>query len=123
MSNKILDMKGRPLAASKKPEAGKKCLYQNGQIILFAEDAAVTEQGDEYVFDTWESVIYFVGADQKKLPPQRLREVLVGLPTWLRSNKSRYDVTDCTDETLLMQLRAVRAGLVPVAAAPEGEKQ
>ena len=123
MSNKIVDMKGRPLASSVKPEAGPACLYylSNG-VILFAEDKAVELQAERYVFDMYDTVGILINPANGQMNTVRAMDAFPGRPTFYRPTKQDVrGISDCTDETLLMQLRAVRAGLVPVAAAPEGE--
>lgn len=117
--NKLVGLDGRNLPAQTKPPAGPPCLYHAGAALYFAE--SVTHQGDEIVFDTFDTVVVLTQQTAKNMQsnPYRLVDVLPGKPTYFRVKKATLCVTDCTDETYLMQLRAVRAGLMLGPTVPE----
>ena len=121
---KIIGMDGRPVGGGKKPEAGAACLYylSNG-VILFAEEGAAKPQEDRYSFDMYESVAVLINPANGQMNMVRAMDAFPGKPTFFRPTKQDVrGISDCTDEAMLMQLRAIRAGLIPVASKPDEGK-
>ena len=102
----------------KLPSTGRVFYYLTNGVVIFAEGEAVKKDGDgNYSFDVTQSVmcLFNTGADAKGRPnPPQFAPMTVfpGAPTfYVASRTDVRGISDCTDEAMLLQIRATRSGL------------
>ena len=90
--------------------AGRCFYYLSNGLVLFAEHDAVTTVDDCYSFDVTQTVVIMYNTNPPTKNPGL--NVFPGAPTFYLARKSDVrGMTDCTDEALLLELRAIRSGL------------